>query len=215
MPFPQGIIPWNKGTKGLQVAWNKGKPLSEELKKRVSETLKRKGIRPPSRKGVKLTEKQKAKLPKTFLGRKHSEEAKRKIGLAHRGKILSERVRRKISLSKIGCKKSSNAYSFPTGQSNPNWKGIQDSFHHKVRSTAEWRDWRNKVFERDGYKCLDCGDGGFLEPHHILPIRKEEYRSRTFDTNNGITLCRPCHQKTFGKEEELAMSYFALIPTQM
>lgn len=28
--------PWNKGTKGLQVAWNKGKPWSEKSKRKMS-----------------------------------------------------------------------------------------------------------------------------------------------------------------------------------
>lgn len=28
-----------------------------------------------------------------------------------------------------------------------------------------------------------------------------------FDINNGITLCRPCHVKTFGKEEKLIKNY--------
>lgn len=35
-----GSIPWNKGKKGLQVAWNKGIPCSEETKHKISETLK-------------------------------------------------------------------------------------------------------------------------------------------------------------------------------
>ena len=94
----------------------------------------------------------------------------------------------------------------------PNWQGGKSSFYHIMNGRQEWKDWRKEVFERDGYKCLDCGEGGYLEPHHILPIRKEGYRARLFDLKNGITLCRQCHQKTFWKEEELAKSYFALIP---
>jgi group I intron endonuclease len=36
---PKGIVPWNKGKKGVQVGWSKGKnrpPLSEEWKKKIS-----------------------------------------------------------------------------------------------------------------------------------------------------------------------------------
>ena len=60
----KGRVPWNKGKKGLQVAWNKGKKMSKpswnkgktlsiETRKRISDTLKRKGIKPPSQKGKK------------------------------------------------------------------------------------------------------------------------------------------------------------------
>lgn len=37
----KGQIPWNKDKKGLQVAWNKGKKLSEETKLKIS--LKKRG----------------------------------------------------------------------------------------------------------------------------------------------------------------------------
>jgi len=36
----RGSIPWNKGLKGLQVAWNKGKPWSKEIKEKISLTIK-------------------------------------------------------------------------------------------------------------------------------------------------------------------------------
>ena len=101
------------------------------------------------------------------------------------------------------------------GENAPNWQGGKISFHHKMRGRHQWREWRKKIYERDGYKCLDCGSNVNLEPHHILPIRKEEYRARLFDLTNGITLCRQCHQKTFWKEEELARTYFSLIPQQV
>lgn len=46
-------------------------------------------------------------------------------------------------------------------------------------------------------------------PHHIVPIRSD--LDKLFDTNNGITLCRPCHQKTVWKEAEFADKYTALL----
>ena len=43
-PWLKGKEPWNKGKKGLQVAWNKGlkQPVTDERKKKISETLKKK-----------------------------------------------------------------------------------------------------------------------------------------------------------------------------
>lgn len=35
--FKKGLIPWNKGTKGLQIAWNKGKKWSKKTRKKISE----------------------------------------------------------------------------------------------------------------------------------------------------------------------------------
>lgn len=39
--FPKSHKPWNKGKKGLQISWNKGKQLSEEYKRKVSIATKR------------------------------------------------------------------------------------------------------------------------------------------------------------------------------
>ena len=36
----KGIVPWNKGKKGLQAAWNKGISMTEEQKKKLSEAHK-------------------------------------------------------------------------------------------------------------------------------------------------------------------------------
>lgn len=38
-----------------------------------------------------------------------------------------------------------------------------------------------------------------------MPIKED--MKKVFDINNGITLCRKCHLKTFGKEMELSVKY--------
>lgn len=68
-----GIPPWNKGKKGLQTCWCKGKKHSEETKKKISEALK------------------------CIKRGPHSEEHKRKISEAHKGKVFSEEAKRKMS----------------------------------------------------------------------------------------------------------------------
>lgn len=65
----------------------------------------------------------------------------------------------------------------------------------------EWIVWRTKVYKRDKYKCVLCGNGHRrLDPHHILP--KSEYPKLKYYISNGCTLCRKCHKKTFKKEHE-------------
>ena len=59
-----------------------------------------------------------------------------------------------------------------------------------ARATA----WAMKVKERDGYKCQECGSKKNLEAHHIIPWAECTYEQK-YDLNNGITLCRSCHDK--------------------
>lgn len=79
---------------------------------------------------------------------------------------------------------------------------------HRLRGTPEWKDWRAKVFERDVYTCQECEISGVpIEPHHIIPLRVD--MKKIFEVKNGITLCRPCHQKTI-REEELYQERYTL-----
>jgi len=101
--------------------------------------------------------------------------------------------------------------SLPRGKDHHAWKGGKGSYHHKVRCTPEWREWRKSIYERDGYKCLDCGSNENLEPHHIIPVRDEQNRHLLFAITNGVSLCRECHMRTFKKEESLVRIYSSLI----
>jgi len=55
-------------------------------------------------------------------------------------------------------------------------------------------EWKHKIFERDGYKCVYCGwDGShdlraymLLEPDHIVPKDKDG----SPDADNVVTSCR-------------------------
>lgn len=58
--------------------------------------------------------------------------------------------------------------------------------------------WRKKVFERDNYTCVLCGQyGGRLNAHHLNGWNW--FPKGRFDVENGVTLCEPCH-KGFHKE---------------
>lgn len=58
---------------------------SDEVKQRISQSLKSKGIKPPSRLGFKNTEEHILKSVNTRKGYKHSEETKNKIRIANSG----------------------------------------------------------------------------------------------------------------------------------
>jgi 5-methylcytosine-specific restriction endonuclease McrA len=61
------------------------------------------------------------------------------------------------------------------------------------RNYPEYQNWRTAVFERDGYTCQKCGKhGGELNAHHIK--RYSDHPELRLDIDNGITLCKECHE---------------------
>ncbi len=90
----KGRTPWNKGLKGAQIAWNKGKQFSEESKQKMS----------LAHKGKKLSEEHKKNLSIAFSGEKHP-----LFGKKHKPETIE-----KIKNARLG-----KFY----GENNANWKG--------------------------------------------------------------------------------------------
>ena len=62
------------------------------------------------------------------------------------------------------------------------------------RHTTQYTEWRAAVFERDGFKCQECGAvGGKLNAHHINTFK--DYPKLRYEVSNGITLCEKCHRE--------------------
>lgn len=78
------------------------------------------------------------------------------------------------------------------GERHPQWQGKSSEIATSRRS-EEYYQWRNSVFNRDSYTCQCCGDSksGTLEAHHIKSFAK--HTDKRFDTDNGLTLCKNCH----------------------
>ncbi len=81
--------------------------------------------------------------------------------------------------------------------------------YQRIRICFRNREWRRRIMARDNFTCRHCGrKGGYLEAHHLTPFvkiciannissLKEAFECRElWETDNGITLCLPCHQKT-------------------
>jgi hypothetical protein len=189
------------------MVYPKGKPKSEESKRKASE----------SGKAAWTTEMRAERSEKyrgegnPFHGRTHSEETRQRLS----ERVLppaSEETRRKISSSLLGNSRAKgNRYRLSTAQRdrlsrskmgpvNHFWKGGITPEHTRIRMSAQYRQWRTAVFERDEYTCLECGarNGNgvavALQADHIKPFAL--FPGLRFDLDNGRTLCVPCHRKT-------------------
>lgn len=74
-----------------------------------------------------------------------------------------------------------------SGENSRLWKGGLD----EGRNYREYRQWRNKVLDRDNNECIECSSTDELQVHHIIPYSMSiELRT---EEDNGITLCKSCH----------------------
>lgn len=62
----------------------------------------------------------------------------------------------------------------------------------RIYKTKAWREVRQRVFRRDGFRCFKCGRRAGLECDHIRPVATG---GDWFDMENLRTVCRGCHIK--------------------
>lgn len=130
-------------------------------------------------------------------GKRMSDESRRKMSQASKGKtgIRSNRfgkkhtpeARAKIAdATKERTARGENHYAYSHGRAQRN---LSD------RRSVEYKHWRDAVYVRDGYTCRHCGDnrGGNLQAHHQKSFAG--HPELRFDVDNGITLCKSCHEK--------------------
>lgn len=136
-------------------------------------------------KGKKLSLGHRQNISKGLMGRKPTKETKLKLSNSRKGMKFTKEHR--LNLSK-------NCYR-AYGEKHWNWRGGKAPESIKRRKSVEYKDWRLKVFLRDGFTCVGCGDnrGRNLQAHHKLSVAK--YPELIFDVLNGATLCKNCHRK--------------------
>lgn len=155
-------------SKNMPTGIYKRKPRSEEYRKNLRIAAKKRGVSIVTRIAHK----------KALTGRKlppHSKEWNEKIKQAHL------KIRYKTSEREKGNK-------------HWNWQGGIYSEIARLRKTIQYYDWRDAVYKRDKYTCIECKKSGvYLNAHHKKSFR--HFPELRFDINNGITLCVPCHKK--------------------
>ena len=58
-----------------------------------------------------------------------------------------------------------------------------------------WKETRDEILERDGFKCVRCPSTQFLHVHHIIPFQNFLNWKEANVTSNLETLCSECHGK--------------------
>lgn len=86
-----------------------------------------------------------------------------------------------------------NAKVLPVGAGHYNWDGGKTKESLKERNNTKAYYFRKNVLKRDKKICQNCGSKENLHVHHIKLFSK--HPESRYDVDNGITLCKDCHQK--------------------
>ena len=73
------------------------------------------------------------------------------------------------------------------------------SRYHQLLDARRWTLTRRQVFDRDGWRCRECGKAGRLECHHVVAL---ERGGAPFEVDNVIALCRGCHLAEHADERD-------------
>ncbi|TKC19877.1 HNH endonuclease signature motif containing protein [Robertmurraya kyonggiensis] len=137
-------------------------------------------------------------------GKKHTESALKKIRLS---RIKKSRELECLHCSRIFERQNSSilrsSKNFCTAVCFRQYLKTNRIETVDITDSAEYKEWRKKVYIRDGYRCKMPGcnsNSRDIAAHHIYP--KKKFPNKKFDLQNGITLCRKCHEDTYGKEEQ-------------
>jgi 5-methylcytosine-specific restriction endonuclease McrA len=191
---------------------NRGQKRSPEICTKFSAVRLRDVDRLIAERGCYITQEQREKISKTLTGRKLTEECKAKIRAANPPGICRAPREHFEKLSRLYKGKPFSGKSFdhtgrrqsleermrrrlvyPRGPKHWNWKpGPRE--RNRRKDDPQYATWRMLVFDRDNYKCQDCGaEKTYITAHHIKPWR--DYVELRYDVSNGITLCPECHAK--------------------
>lgn len=101
---------------------------------------------------------------------------------------------------------------FYRGSNHHAWRPDKSpsAYANAVRRSAEYKDWRKAVYERDEHTCQICGRrGGKLHAHHLNSFTT--FPGLRYDPANGVTLCNEHHlefHRQFGMGANTAEQFY-------
>lgn len=108
--------------------------------------------------------------------------------------IRTDEIKKKMSEAKKG---KPNPHKGLRGSANHFWRGGITPKNILIRTSTEYKEWKERILKRDDYTCQYClNQGGNLHVHHLIKFSKDKKLQMTM--KNGITICKPCHWKLHG-----------------
>lgn len=191
---------------------NLGRKHSEETRRKISKTWRRKGLAPWN-KGTETPLETRRKIGESLRGRrpwnkglKTPEGTKKKLSLASRGRHYSPKTEFKkgqfagdknpaklvVVRKRISERKSGKPHFNQRGENHPSWKGGITPKNEGLRKELGYKLWRKAVFRRDDWTCQKCAvRGTILHAHHLNNFAG--YATMRTLLENGTTLCKKCH----------------------
>lgn len=84
----------------------------------------------------------------------------------------------------------------------------------RIKSSTKYKMWRTNVFKRDNWSCKTCGTNKekiythhivkffyILKKNNIQTLEQADNCEILWDIDNGITLCKTCHNLVHGKKK--------------
>lgn len=140
---------------------------------------------------------------KTLVGEEYTvlgkyKGANKKIKIRHNSSVCDNYVFELAASSFLrGTRCPKCAIIKQTGEGHPRYNPNLTDEERKARRdlyNRVIREWRNKIFARDKYRCQICGNKkDDLNAHHLYSWHS--HKEKRFELDNGITLCETHHKE--------------------